>query len=52
MSVNYKDAIQKMKRAGGRRLIVNIDDIREWNREFCDGCVSLPPFGVKNGFSD
>ncbi|KAL8287393.1 hypothetical protein RQP46_003251 [Phenoliferia psychrophenolica] len=42
MSSNYKNLIQKMKRAGGRRLIVNLDDVREFDRSLCDGLLKEP----------
>lgn len=28
-----------MLKIGARRLIVNLDDLRDYNREYCDGCV-------------
>lgn len=37
LATNYKDAIKKMLRNDERRLIVNLDDLRDYNREFCDG---------------
>ncbi|KAM0746745.1 MCM-domain-containing protein [Meredithblackwellia eburnea MCA 4105] len=42
LSMNYRDAIQKMKRAGQRRLIVNIDDVRLYDRVLCDGLLNEP----------
>lgn len=41
--MDYKQAIQKMVMAKERRLIVNLDDLREYDREFCDGLVAFPP---------
>lgn len=35
--MDYKQAIQKMIKAKERRLIVNLDDLRDFDREFCDG---------------
>lgn len=37
MSMDYKQAIQKMVQVNERRLIVNLDDLRDYDREFCDG---------------
>jgi DNA replication licensing factor MCM3 len=37
MSVDYKQAIQKLVRAGECRLVVNLDDLRDYDRSFCDG---------------
>lgn len=34
---NYKDAVKRMLRLGERRLIVNLDDLRDYNRAYCDG---------------
>ncbi|KAI5477407.1 hypothetical protein MNV49_006398 [Pseudohyphozyma bogoriensis] len=42
LSTNYKEAIQKMVKADKVRLIVNIDDLRIYNREFCDGLLKEP----------
>lgn len=38
-AVNYKDLIRKMLRLDQRRLIVNLDDLRDYRREYSDGCV-------------
>jgi DNA replication licensing factor MCM3 len=35
--MNYKNAVQKMVQARERRLIINLDDLRDYDREFCDG---------------
>ena len=35
--MNYKPAVRKMCDARERRLIVNLDDLRDYDREFCDG---------------
>lgn len=35
--MNYREAIKKMLKTGECRLIVNLDDLRSYNREFCDG---------------
>lgn len=37
MSMDYKQAIQKMVQVGERRLIINLDDLRDYDRDFCDG---------------
>ncbi|KTW31417.1 hypothetical protein T552_00061 [Pneumocystis carinii B80] len=47
--VNYHEAIKRMLHIDQRRLIVNIDDIRDYNRELADGLLNepseyLPPF--------
>lgn len=39
-AVNYKEAIKRMLKAGEYRLIVNLDDVRSYDREFCDGLAS------------
>lgn len=41
-AVNYRDAIKRMLRLEERRLVVNVDDLRDYKRELCDGCASLP----------
>lgn len=46
---NYGDDIATMLRNDRTRLIVNIDDLRDYNREFADGLLKqpfefLPPF--------
>ncbi|EJU00977.1 ATP dependent DNA helicase [Dacryopinax primogenitus] len=38
----YKDEIVQLLRHDGRRLIVNVDDLREYNREFADGILNEP----------
>ncbi|KAI9006164.1 MCM2/3/5 family-domain-containing protein [Gaertneriomyces semiglobifer] len=45
----YKEKIRKMLAAKERRLIVNINHVREYNREYADGLLEspmdyLPPF--------
>lgn len=47
--VNYHEAIKRMLNIGERRLIVNIDDIRDYNYNLADGLLNepseyLPPF--------
>ncbi|KAG6837868.1 MCM DNA helicase complex subunit [Arthromyces matolae] len=39
---NYKDDIHRMLRNDHTRLIVNIDDLRDYNREFADGLLKQP----------
>lgn len=39
---NYKDDILRMLRDEQTRLIVNIDDLRDYNREFADGLLKKP----------
>jgi DNA replication licensing factor MCM3 len=39
---NYKDDILRMLRTDQTRLIVNIDDLRDINREFADGLLKQP----------
>ncbi|KAG6817636.1 hypothetical protein H0H87_006264 [Tephrocybe sp. NHM501043] len=39
---NYKDDIHRMLRNDQTRLIVNIDDLRDYNREFSDGLLKQP----------
>ncbi|KAG6814038.1 hypothetical protein H0H92_003888 [Tricholoma furcatifolium] len=39
---NYKDDIHRMLRDDLTRLIVNIDDLRDYNREFADGLLKEP----------
>lgn len=39
MSHQYKTGVKKMLDAEERRLIVNLDDLRDFDREFCDGCA-------------
>ncbi|GAA5860021.1 hypothetical protein JCM1840_001844 [Sporobolomyces johnsonii] len=42
MTTTYKTAVQKMVQARERRLIVNLDDLRDYDREFCDGLLKEP----------
>ncbi|BGP39784.1 MCM DNA helicase complex subunit [Rhodotorula kratochvilovae] len=42
MSTPYKTAVRKMCEARERRLIVNLDDLRDYDREFCDGLLKEP----------
>lgn len=35
--VNYRDAIKRMLRLDERRLVVNLDDLRDYKRELSDG---------------
>ncbi|KAJ8517039.1 hypothetical protein ONZ45_g5738 [Pleurotus djamor] len=39
---NYKDDIYRMLRTDQTRLVVNIDDLRDYNREFTDGILKQP----------
>ncbi|TFY67727.1 hypothetical protein EVJ58_g1419 [Rhodofomes roseus] len=39
---NYKDDIARMLRQEQRRLIVNIDDLRDYRRDFADGLLKQP----------
>jgi DNA replication licensing factor MCM3 len=39
---NYKDDIHRMLRMDQTRLIVNIDDLRDYKREFADGLLKQP----------
>lgn len=39
---NYTDDIHKMVRTGQTRLIVNLDDLRDWNRKYATGLLKEP----------
>ncbi|KAH7927392.1 MCM-domain-containing protein [Leucogyrophana mollusca] len=39
---NYRDDIGRMLRTDQTRLIINIDDLRDYNREFADGLLKQP----------
>ncbi|OBZ79143.1 DNA replication licensing factor mcm3 [Grifola frondosa] len=39
---NYRDDIARMLRRDERRLVVNIDDLRDYKREFADGLLKQP----------
>lgn len=39
---NYRDDIARMLRTDQTRLIVNIDDLRDYNRDFADGLLKQP----------
>ncbi|KAI5124471.1 hypothetical protein M0805_008354 [Coniferiporia weirii] len=39
---NYRDKISRMLREDHTRLIVNIDDLRDYKREFADGLLKAP----------
>lgn len=39
---NYKDEILRLLRADEARLIINIDDLRDYNRELADGLLKSP----------
>ncbi|KAF8845371.1 MCM-domain-containing protein [Paxillus ammoniavirescens] len=39
---NYRDDIARILRTEQTRLIVNIDDLRDYNREFADGLLKQP----------
>ncbi|PWN48893.1 putative MCM3-subunit of pre-replication complex [Violaceomyces palustris] len=41
-TTSYKDAILRMLRLDARRLIVNIDDLRSYNRQFATGLLNEP----------
>lgn len=41
-AIDYKDAIKQMLNLDGRRLIVNIDDLRSYNRPFAVGLLNEP----------
>ncbi|KAJ3282409.1 MCM DNA helicase complex subunit [Borealophlyctis nickersoniae] len=38
----YKERIRKMVATGERRLIVNINDLREYRREYAEGLLQIP----------
>jgi DNA replication licensing factor MCM3 len=37
MSMHYRSAVKKMLDAQERRLVVNLDDLRDFDRDFCNG---------------
>ncbi|CDO70223.1 hypothetical protein BN946_scf184942.g23 [Trametes cinnabarina] len=39
---NYRDDIGRMLRQDERRLIINIDDLRDYRRDFADGLLKQP----------
>jgi DNA replication licensing factor MCM3 len=39
---NYRDGIARLLRTEQTRLIVNIDDLRDYNREYADGLLKQP----------
>lgn len=39
---NYRDDIARMLRNDERRLIINIDDLRDYKRDFADGLLKQP----------
>ncbi|CAD6890196.1 unnamed protein product [Tilletia laevis] len=39
---NYRDAVRRMLQLDGRRLIINIDELRSYNREFATGLLEEP----------
>ncbi|PLW18349.1 hypothetical protein PCANC_14195 [Puccinia coronata f. sp. avenae] len=39
---NYRILVRKMVEKGERRLIVNLDDLRDYNREYCDRLLKTP----------
>lgn len=43
---NYREEVLKMLRKEEVRLIVNLDDLRDYNREYADGCVPLPSLSI------
>lgn len=38
---NYRDQVLRMLRLEEVRLIVNLDDLRDYNRDYADGYVHL-----------
>ncbi|SJX61765.1 probable MCM3-subunit of pre-replication complex [Sporisorium reilianum f. sp. reilianum] len=38
----YQDAVRRMLRMDARRLIINIDDLRSYNRDFATGLLNEP----------
>ncbi|WFD05949.1 DNA helicase [Malassezia vespertilionis] len=46
---DYRSAIKRMLNADGRRLVVNLDEVRTYNRDYADGLLNdptgyIPPF--------
>lgn len=46
---DYRSAVRRMLSTDGRRLVVNLDDVRTYNREYADGLLNdpngfMPPF--------
>lgn len=39
---NYRDNVARMLREDATRLIVNVDDLRDYNREYADGLLNAP----------
>ncbi|KAE8250050.1 hypothetical protein A4X06_0g2944 [Tilletia controversa] len=39
---NYRDAVRRMLQLDGRRLIINIDELRSYHREFATGLLEEP----------
>lgn len=39
---NYRELVRKMVEKRERRLIVNLDDLRDYNREYCDSLLKTP----------
>ncbi|KAH9473750.1 hypothetical protein Pst134EA_000822 [Puccinia striiformis f. sp. tritici] len=39
---NYRILVQKMVEKNERRLVVNLDDLRDYNREYCDRLLKTP----------
>lgn len=52
MSMHYRSSVKKMLDAQERRLIVNLDDLRDYDREFCDGCACVPSGSYANSDVD
>ncbi|SCZ93830.1 BZ3500_MvSof-1268-A1-R1_Chr6-3g08913 [Microbotryum saponariae] len=42
MTIDYRQAIIKMTQKKERRLIVNLDDLRDYDRDFCNGLLNEP----------
>ncbi|MBW0485051.1 hypothetical protein O181_024766 [Austropuccinia psidii MF-1] len=39
---NHRELVRKMLEKGERRLIVNLDDLRDYNRQHCDSLLKSP----------
>ncbi len=46
-SYNYAEGIARMLDRSETRLIVNLDDLRDYDRELANGCVGDTPVGVR-----
>lgn len=45
ITTKYRAAVQAMVNSEGRRLIVNIDDVRQFDPTFAEGYVVISVFG-------